>query len=110
MAPGSNGGSSFFSKAAVVAARISAFDLPASASLVFIRKMGRKLRAAAGLKQMGDRIFGFQNSGKSVAAPQPRSTTHTKPFLPCVLFMNPDRPRTITSASPEMEAGAPLRA
>jgi len=30
----------------------------AAASLVFTRKIGRKLRAAAALKQIGDRIFG----------------------------------------------------
>ena len=32
-----------------VAAPISAFDFPASASLVFIRKIGRKVLAAGGL-------------------------------------------------------------
>src|SRR5581483_10378562 len=70
MAPGSSGGNSLRSSAAAAACAISAFDFPARASLVFMRKMGAKLLAAAGLKQMGERTFGFQNSASSLAAPR----------------------------------------
>src|ERR1035438_8064578 len=44
--------------------------------------MGTKVLAAAGLKQMGERTLGFQNSGSSVAAPHDRSTRQRKPLLP----------------------------
>src|SRR5579884_2755120 len=110
MAPGSSEGSSFRFSAAAMAGAISAFDLPASTSLVFIRKMGRKLLADDGLKQMGARTFGFQNSGSSVAAPHDRSTRQTKPLLPFTAVVYAFRPSTITSAASEMDGGAALRA
>jgi hypothetical protein len=50
--------------------------------LVFFRKMGRNVLEAAGLKQFGARILGFQNSGSSVGFAQDRSTMQTKPFEP----------------------------
>src|SRR5579862_247482 len=110
MAPGSSADSSFLSSADAVAATISIFDFPASASLVFIMKIGAKLLAAGGLKQTGERTLGFQNSGSSVAAPQDRSTKQRKLFLPFTAVLYPSRSNTITSAPSEMDAGAALRA
>src|SRR5690242_17284837 len=110
IAPGSSAGSSFLSSAVAIAATISGFDFPASTSLVFIRKMGRKVFAAGGLKQWGARTLGFQNSGSSVAAPQDRSTTQRKPFVPFTAVVYPCGPSTITSAASEIDAGAALRA
>ena len=83
--------------------------LPAPA-FVFIRKMGAKVLAAAGLKQIGERTFGFQNSGSSVAAPHDRSTIQRKPFVPFAAAVNPFCPRTITSAPSAMDPGAAVRA
>ena len=65
-----------------MAARISALDLPAKTSLVLSRKIGRKVRAAAALKQLGERTLGFQKSASVVAAAQERSTMQTKPLVP----------------------------
>src|SRR5215472_5274691 len=93
-----------------MARTISAFDFPPNASLVFIRKRGKKLRAAGGLKQMGERTLGFQNSGSLVAAPQDRSTRQTKPLPPFTAVVYPACPSTITSAFFEMDAGAAVRA
>src|SRR6185437_7406580 len=72
--------------------------------------MGAKVLAAAGLKQIGARTLGFQNSGSSVAAPHPRSTTQRKPFVPFTAVAYPPCRNTITSAPSEMDLGAPLRA
>src|SRR5579863_8385028 len=110
MAPGSSAGSSFLSSADAVALTISILDLPAITNLVFIRKMGTNVLAAGGLKQIGDRTLGFQNSGSSVSAPHARSTRQRKPFLPVVAVVYPSRPSTITSASFAIDAGAALRA
>src|SRR5271170_7035063 len=110
MAPGSSAGSSLLAKAASVACRTSSFDFPASTNLVFIRKIGTKVLVAAALKQCGARNLGFQKFGLSVAAPQPRSTRHMKPFLPGATVLYPSLVSTITSASPEMDGGAAVRA
>src|SRR5579871_1618114 len=110
MAPGWSSGSSFLSSADAVSSTISGFDLPASTNLVFIRKMGTKLAAASGLKQIGARTFGFQKSGSSVSAPHDRSTMQRKPFVPLTAVVYPFGPRTITSAASETDAGAALRA
>src|SRR5580700_8378900 len=110
MAPGSSAGSSLLSSADAVAWTISVFDFPASSSLVFIRKMGKKVLAAGGLKQMGARTLGFQNSGSLVAAPHDRSTRQRKPLVPFTAVAYPSRPSTITSAASEMDAGAAVRA
>src|ERR1700722_18881378 len=110
MAPGSRAGSSFLSSADAVASTISAFDFPANTNLVFIRKMGAKVLAAAGLKQMGERTFGFQKSGSSVVAPHDRSTIQRKPFVPFAATVNPFGPSTITSAPSAIDAGAAVRA
>src|SRR6202030_196747 len=67
-------------------------------------------RAAGGLKQIGPRIFGFQNWGSSNGDIHARSTTHTKPFFPLTTVSYPCRPRTKTSASRDMDSGAALRA
>src|SRR5580693_5492794 len=71
------------------------------------------VRAAGGLKQIGPRILGFQKltaSSPSNGPIHPRSTTHTKPFLPLTAVSYPFRPRTKTSASLDIAAGAALRA
>src|SRR5215831_6438558 len=65
-------------------------------------------RAAAGLQQIGARIFAFQNSGKSSPAVHDRSTMQTKLFVPLTAVLYPSRPRTMTSALPEMAIGAAL--
>jgi hypothetical protein len=85
-------------------------DFPANTSLVFIKNVGTKVLAAAGLKQMGARTLGFQNSGSSVAAPQDRSTMHKKPFVPFTAVAYPCGPSTITSAASEIDGGAAVRA
>jgi hypothetical protein len=54
----------------------------ANASLVFAIIRGRYVRAAGALKQIGDRIPGFQNSGSSIPAAQDRCTIQTNPFVP----------------------------
>src|ERR1700759_3118016 len=59
---------------------------------------------------MGERILGFQNSAASVDAPHDLSTRQRKPLVPFTAVENPFRPRTITSAPSEMDAGAALRA
>ena len=87
-----------------------ALDFPSSTSRVFIRKMGRKVLAAAALKQLGARILGFQNSGSSVAWAHDRSTMQTKPFVPFTAVVKPVLPSTITSASSAIDFGAALRA
>src|SRR5579862_4053391 len=110
MAPGSSPGSSFLSSADAVASTISVFDLPAITNLVFIRKMGTKVFAAGGLKQIGERTLGFQNSASSVEAPHDRSTRQRKPFVPFTADEYPWGPSTITSAASEMEGGAAVRA
>src|SRR5580704_14526689 len=96
--------------ASPVAARISAFDFPSSASFVFIRKMGTKVLAATELKQMGARTLGFQKFGSSVEAPHDRSTRQRKPLVPFTAVVYPFDPSTITSAASEMDGGAAVRA
>src|ERR1700759_5104466 len=59
---------------------------------------------------MGERILGFQNSAASVDAPHDLSTRQRKPLVPFTAVENLFRPRTITSAPSEMDAGAALRA
>src|SRR5580692_10127697 len=103
MAPGASAGSSFFSNADVVAARICALDFPASTRLVFIRKMGRNVLEAAGLKQFGARTLAFQNSGSSVDFAQERSTMQTKPFGLFTDVKEPSRSSRNTSATSEIE-------
>src|SRR5579864_5858460 len=110
MAPGSSSGNSFLSNADAVASMISVLDFPVTTSLVFIKKIGAKVLAAAGLKQMGERTLGFQNSASSVAAPHDRSTRQRKPFVPFTVVVYPFVPSTITSAASETDAGAALRA
>src|SRR5215469_18305415 len=65
MAPGSSAGSSPCSNAALLPSMISAFVLPAKTISVLLYVLGKTDRAAGGLKQIGPRIFGFQNSGAS---------------------------------------------
>src|ERR1700722_3511575 len=70
-------------------------------------------RAAGGLKQTGPRILGFQKfaDDSPLNGPiHPRSTTHTKPFLPSTAVSYPCGPRTRTFASWDIESGAALRA
>src|SRR5450631_1945303 len=70
-------------------------------------------RAAGGLKQTGPRSLGFQKPlepAPSNGDIHPRSTTHTKPFLPLTAVSYPCRPRTRISASREIASGAALRA
>src|SRR5271154_2189775 len=110
MAPGPIVGNSFLSKAVLIASAISSLDRPARTNSVFLTVMGTLNRAAGGLKQIGPRILGFQNTGSSTPAVHPRSTMHTKPFLPFTATSYPCRPITITSASAEMDGGAALSA
>src|SRR5277367_3762177 len=110
MAPGPIVGNSFLSKAVLIASAISSLDRPANTNSVFLTVIGTLNRAPAGLKQIGPRILGFQNTGSSTPAVHPRSTMHTKPFLPFTATSYPCGPNTITSASPEMDGGAALSA
>src|ERR1700758_3509091 len=110
MAPGSRGCTSPFSNSALLPSIISAFVRPANTISVLLYVAGKTDRAAGGLKQIGPRILGFQNSGASDGDIHPRSTTHTKPFLPLIAVSYPLRARTKTSASLEIAAGAALRA
>src|SRR5277367_2452835 len=89
---------------------ICALDSPANTNSVLLKVSGKIDFTAAGLKQMGPRIFGFQNCGKSNWDIHDRSTIQTKPFLPATAVSYPCRPSTITSASAEIEGGAALRA
>jgi len=66
----------------LIAAAISVCDLPDSTSLVFIKKKGRELLAAAALKQWGARTLGFQNCASSVVLAHERSTMQTNPLDP----------------------------
>src|ERR1700679_2046490 len=72
--------------------------------------MVAKVLAADGLKQIGVRTFGFQKSRSLVAAAHDLSTMQRKPFVPFTAVVYPFRPRTITSAASEMDAGAAVRA
>src|SRR3954465_13212217 len=72
--------------------------------------MGTNVLVAGGLKQIGARTFGFQNSGLSLAAAHDRATRQRKPFLPFTAVVYPSVVSTITSASAEIDAGAALRA
>src|SRR5215469_2640602 len=89
---------------------ISAFVLPANTISVLLRVVGKTDRAAGGLKQIGPRTLGFQNSGASEGDIQPRSTTHTNPFLPSTAVSYPFFPSTRTVALCEIDSGAALRA
>src|SRR5215469_6930443 len=110
MAPGSSAGSSPLANAVLLPAMISACVLPARAISVRLYVVGKTDRAAGGLKQIGPRTLGFQNSGASGGDIQPRSTTHTNPFLPATAVSYPCCPKTKTVASCEMDSGAALRA
>src|SRR5580692_10825050 len=85
-------------------------DKPLSARSVLLYVIGSTERAAGGLKQIGPRIFGFQNSGLSTGPIQERSTAHTKPFLPFTAVSYPCSLSTRIVASPDTAAGAALRA
>src|SRR5215467_2048339 len=89
---------------------ICALSTPASAHSVRFRYCGSTLRTAGGLKQLGARSFGFQNSASSKLAAQERSTKHTKPLLPLTAVAYPCLPSTSASASAEIEGGAAVRA
>src|SRR5580704_15090639 len=108
MAPASSAGNSLLSKAELIASRIWVSDFPARANWVLEIVMGRYVRAAGGLKQIGPRILGFQNSGSPNGAVHERSTIHTKPFVPFTAVLYPCRSRTITSALSAMLGGAAL--
>src|ERR1700733_1603017 len=84
-APGSGIAIRFEAIAARVRSFISAFEVPARAHFVLSRYAGRTERTPAGLKHMGTRNLGFQNSASSVPGAQDtqdRQTRQTKPFLP----------------------------
>src|SRR5215469_7436910 len=68
---------------------ISAFVRPANTISVLLLVVGKTDRAAGGLKQIGPRILGFQNSGASAGPIHPRSTAHTKPFFPSTAVSYP---------------------
>src|ERR1700747_2744197 len=85
-------------------------ESPANTNSVLLNVSGRMDRTAGGLKQIGPRIFGFQNSGKSNGDIHDRSTRQAKPFLPLTAVSYPRRPSTMTSASVEIDGGAALRA
>src|SRR5215469_3289005 len=89
---------------------ISAFVRPANTISVLLYVIGKTDRAAGGLKQIAPRILGFQNSAASAGPIHPRSTAHTKLFFPSTAVSYPCRPRTRILASPDMAAGAALRA
>src|SRR5271167_4678025 len=89
---------------------ICSLDIPDSTSSVRLIVRGRIERTAGGLKQIGPRIFGFQNCAKSNGDIHDRSTRQAKPFVPLTAVSYPCRPKTITSASPEIDGGAALRA
>src|SRR5215467_6946271 len=108
MEPASSVGSSRLSKAELIASRTWVSDFPARANWVLEMVMGRYVRAAGGLKQIGPRILGFQNSGSPNGAVQERSTIHTKPFVPLAAVLYPCRSRTMTSALSEIAFGAAL--
>jgi hypothetical protein len=64
---------------------ISAFDFPANANFVLIKRIGSYVLAARGLYQTGPRLFGFQNSGLfSNWSIHERSMLQTKPFVPSI--------------------------
>ena len=71
-----------FASDALMASIICSLDIPESTSSVRLKVKGRIERTAGGLKQIGPRIFGFQNCAKSNGDIHDRSTRQTKPFLP----------------------------
>src|SRR5476651_2507238 len=85
---------------------IFSFETPDSAHSARSMIMGNTLRTAASFRQIGPRIFGFQNSGSSNALSQARSTRQTKAFVPFDTVSKPCAPKTSTSASSEIDAGA----
>src|SRR5580693_6793416 len=93
-----------------MASMIWALDIPANTKSVLFRVRGKIDRTAGGLKQIGPRILGFQNSGKSNGDIHDLSTRQTKPFLPLTAVSYPRGPSTMTSASVEIDGGAALRA
>src|ERR1700730_9226064 len=93
-----------------MASAIWSLDREANITSVFLRVSGTWDRAASVLKQIGARSLGFQKSGSSVPAVHDRHTRHTKPLLLLTAVSYPCRPRTIPSASCEMDSGAELRA
>ena len=110
IAPASSAGSSFLSRAELIASSIWDSDFPARASRVLAMTRGRYVRTAGGLKQIGPRILGFQNTGSPNPAVHERSTIHRKPFVPLAAVLYPSRSRTITSALSAMLFGAALLA
>src|SRR5690349_98982 len=71
---------------------------------------GNKDRAAGGLKQMGLRFFGLQNSGLRNGPANARPTRQTNPFLPRTAVSKFLSPSTMISASREIAGGAAVRA
>src|ERR1700743_239442 len=105
-APGPGSVNVWLATAARVLSIICSLVAPARTHSVRLRYCGSSVRAATELKQFGDRILGFQNSGSSNPAAHERSTKQTKPFFPLMAVSYPLAPRTSTSASDEIEGGA----
>src|ERR1700722_6927651 len=88
----------------------SSFDFPANSNFVLIKVSGSTVRAAAGLRQIGLRFLGVQNSALSNGFIHARSKMQTKPFLPSTAVSKPWGPRATTAASRDIDAGAAVRA
>src|SRR5215831_17695839 len=101
---------SFVLMAAAIRVMISDRATPASTSSVRLSCIGRTDLAACGLRHVGARNLGFQNSGSAIGLCQLRSTRQTNPFLPLTAALYPRDVKTRISASFEIEGGAAVRA
>src|SRR5580698_7529690 len=103
MAPVSGDVITFAAIAALVRSSISALETPASTHSVRLSEAGSTERTAAGLRHMGERIFGFQYSGSSKSWSQDLITRQTKPLLPLIAVSKPWAPRVMISALSDIE-------
>src|SRR5689334_22283333 len=110
MEPDSGAPSSFLATAVLIASMIWALEAPANAIPVSFIAYGMSDRAAGGLRQMGLRFFGFQNSGLFSGPPNALPTRQTKPFLPWTAVSKFFCPSTKISASRDIDGGAAVRA
>src|SRR5579862_608174 len=110
MEPDSGGPSSLLATAVLIASVIWALEAPANAMPVSLMAYGMRDRAAGGLKQMGLRFFGFQNSGLFNGPANALPTRQTKPFLPWTAVSKFFCPSTRTVASRDIDGGAAVRA
>src|SRR5215470_866856 len=97
IAPGAGGGNWCTAYARRARTAASAGGVPLSSQSTLASISGRTVRAAGGLKQIGDRTRGFQKPGSFMKAEsftlpeKERRTRQAKPFVPCAASTNPVR-------------------